>query len=247
MFFFFFFWIIFCECYSQRFVLLLHLTFVFNAWILSAIIFSLFSSSSFLFVHFYHFFQLFHRFGSSFLRYSFLRFAQFWINKFEYLHRVFSQTFRFGNFPFFRSFFYFRYFIICKCVCVCVCMCIVHSLSLNLYHSISGSRSQQLQQFEWLLLGSCYFRFIFLFFVAHFLFYRLCAIFSSVSYVSNSRSFSLSLVLLLRLAFCMIRSTLFHFLRAAFSLYLFSLKLSFSPHYSHFVHFRLGCGASQEY
>lgn len=90
---------------------------------------------------FYHFFNFFADFSSSsfFLSccccccvfsLSFpilcLVLAQFWINKFEYLHRAFSQTFRFGNFLFFvysiyflflffSSFFHFRYLIIWKC------------------------------------------------------------------------------------------------------------------------------------
>lgn len=48
---------------------------------------------------FYGLFVFSFRFSYIFISFT-LRFAQFWINKFEYLHRVFSQTFRFGNFPF---------------------------------------------------------------------------------------------------------------------------------------------------
>lgn len=101
-----------------------HLTFVFNAWILSAIL--VFRSRFIAFLVFIFlirfftllsFFQLFRRFGLTVLLVCvcvcvcfFLPLAlctQFWINKFEYLHRVFSQTFRFGNF---LPFFYFPIF-----------------------------------------------------------------------------------------------------------------------------------------
>lgn len=119
--------------------LLLHLTFVFNAWILFChqiyvcmffisvhFVFWLISFSLWIVQQFLSYFccccccwtfsQIWFQFSPgcscsrSRLSYNFffisftLRFAQFWINKFEYLHRVFSQTFRFGNFPFFQFF-----------------------------------------------------------------------------------------------------------------------------------------------
>lgn len=72
---------------------------------------------AFVSLYFYHFFNFFVDFGSSFFFVHFVFFfhslwisflcltlAHFWINKFEYLHRVFSQTFRFGNFLFFVHF-----------------------------------------------------------------------------------------------------------------------------------------------
>lgn len=72
---------------------------------------------AFVSLYFYHFFNFFVDFGSSFFFVHFIFFfhslwisflcltlAHFWINKFEYLHRVFSQTFRFGNFLFFVHF-----------------------------------------------------------------------------------------------------------------------------------------------